>query len=334
MVLVVLLLTAVPDGEEPVQTVEASATTTVDNTTTTSTVVRSTSTTASTTTTALASPEGAARSGAVELAEGDAPADDLDRTSVASSDREALDRLVVVVEPARSGYDRALFSHWDDADRDGCDTRCDVLSAQRGADGGWFSEWDGATEYDSSQVHVDHIVALAEAWDSGAAHWSAGQRDEFADDRGNLVAVTASSNLRKSDKDAAEWFPSRAEANCLWARTTITVKAEWELSVDPAERDALSNLLASCGAAVPVPITAAPATTAPPPPPPPPPPAGGCPSGDGYTTADGSCIDDHDADGNGDVNCGEVSSSAKPVRVHGGDPHGLDRDGDGVGCEG
>ena len=113
-------------------------------------------------------------------------------------------------------------------------------------DGTWFSEWDGYVTDLTSELHIDHVVALAEAWDSGANAWTAGERDEFADYLPNLLAVTATENLRKSDEDAAEWFPSRAEANCLWSSTVVRVKAHWHLSVDQAEHDALANLLRSC----------------------------------------------------------------------------------------
>lgn len=85
-------------------------------------------------------------------------------------------------EPKREGYERGLFRHWDDDDGDRCDTRCEILAAQRRSDGLWFSEWDGYSTDDTSELHVDHIVALAEAWDSGAKDWTSAERDRFADD--------------------------------------------------------------------------------------------------------------------------------------------------------
>jgi hypothetical protein len=257
---------------------------------------------------------------------------------VVFADLALLDSLRVEEEHA-TGYDRALFRHWDDEDRDGCDTRCEVLTSQMSADGSWFSEWDGATESDTSLIHIDHVVALAEAWRSGAWDWTVAERDRFADDRANLLAVTESSNIRKSDKDAAKWFPSRAEANCLWARTTVAVKVEWGLSVDPAEKDALANLLTSCGAVAPTTTTT---TTAPPPPPPPPPPVPvqpvapppppppvqNCTPGYSPCLPPASDYDCQSGSGNGPAYTGRVNVD----HAHG-DPYDLDRDGDGVGCE-
>jgi len=63
--------------------------------------------------------------------------------------------------------DRGLFSHWDDDDGDRCDSRCEVISAQRRPDGSWLSEWDGSSTDDPNELHVDHVVALSEAWGSG-----------------------------------------------------------------------------------------------------------------------------------------------------------------------
>lgn len=250
-------------------------------------------------------------------------------TTVVYEDLARLESLTVGPEVQASTYARALFPHWDDRDRDGCDTRCEVLTSQRHADGGWFSEWDGATEYDSSLVHVDHVAALAEAWRSRAHTWPADQLDEFADDRANLLAVTASANMCKRDRDTAGWFPSRYEANCLWARTVVVVKSTWQLSVDPAEKDALANLLTSCGA---VPPTAAPPASAPAPAPAAAVPfTGPAPSGD-CTPGYDPCLppaEDYDCAG------GSGNEPAYTDRVSvdhaAGDPHGLDSDG--VGCD-
>lgn len=198
--------------------------------------------------TPAAAPEGGRRAGdGKDVADAEAGGDELDRSGGSAKLLDVLATLTVAPESHRSGYDRDLFDHWDDEDGDGCDTRCEVLSSQRRPDGFWFSGWDGYSTDDPSELHVDHVVALAEAWDSGAHRWSNSTRDAFADYRPNLIAVSAASNLRKSDRDAAEWFPSRAEANCLWASTVVRVKHRWDLSVDKAEADALGNLLRTCG---------------------------------------------------------------------------------------
>ena len=286
----------------------------------------------------MTAPDGGSRSSASDVDAGNREQDTLDRAAPTTDDAELLASLPVRPEVTSPAYDRALFPHWDDADNDGCDTRCEVLTAQRSADGSWFSEWDGTTETDPALVHIDHVVALAEAWRSGAHAWSDAQRDRFADDRSNLIAVTEASNIRKSDHDASSWFPSRSEANCLWARTVVHVKSTWKLSVDEAERTALENLLATCGAVLPPPTTTTTTTTttAPPPPPPTvappplvvPPPSNDCTPGYSPCLPPASDYDCSGGSGNGPAYTGRVS-----VDPSGGDPYDLDRDGDGIGCE-
>ena len=254
-----------------------------------------------------------------------------------SNARALLDTLAVAAESPRSGYDRDLFHHWDDEDRDGCDTRCEVLAAERRSNGTWFSLWDGYTASSTSELEIDHVVALAEAWDSGASSWTAARRDAFADWTVNLTAVTEASNQRKSDKDAAEWFPSRSASNCALAEITVTTKKVWGLKVDPAEKTALANMLRGCTATTSTPPpTPSPTTTRPPstttttrPP------TSGCRSAATYTAKNGACVADYE-DSSGDVDCGQLPAAMKPVVVKNpaNDPYGLDGDHDGIGCEG
>lgn len=286
----------------------------------------------------LASPEGAYRAADAETTD-EPKLDPFVRTLDSNTLLDVLASLPVQPESARAGYERDLFRHWDDEDGDGCDTRCEILSAQRRPDGAWLSEWDGYRTNDTTELHVDHVVALAEAWDSGADTWSRTQRDEFADWMPNLLAVTAAANVAKSDRDAAEWFPSRAEANCLWASTVVRVKSHWGLSVDEAERDALGNLLRTCGDHQPpaTPTTQPPTTLPPPPPPlaaplpvaPPPPATSDCTSGYSPCIPPGDDVDCAGGSGNGP----RYADGPITVNPGGGDPYGLDSDGDGVGCE-
>ncbi len=155
-----------------------------------------------------------------------------------------------------SGYSRDLFRHWIDASGDGCDTREEVLITERISGsvlgcrvvgGRWRSLYDGAATSNPSSFDVDHMVPLKEAWDSGAWRWSAGTREDYANDLGytnSLIAVTASSNRSKSDRDPAEWLP--AFARCSYAKYWIGVKYRWRLSVDPVEKSTLTRILASC----------------------------------------------------------------------------------------
>ena len=177
--------------------------------------------------------------------------------------RTLLAALPVANEPTRVGYDRHLFEHWDDTDHDGCDTRCEVVATERRADGTWFSWWDAKLVSVSGYLDIDHVVALAEAWDSGASAWNAAKRDAFADWQDNLVAVGQKIDASKGGKDAAEWAPPRAKSNCLFAEITITTKFHWGLSVDPAEKASLGALLDGCTRA----MSAPPPVTGPPEPP-------------------------------------------------------------------
>lgn len=171
-----------------------------------------------------------------------------------------LSTLEVQQEPSRVGYDRDLFSHWSDTDGNGCDAREDTLASQlirdgvrsasdncRIVSGTWVSIFDATTHSgSSSDLDIDHVVALAEAWDSGANTWSSSTRRRFANDPMHLIAVTASSNRSKSDRDLGEWRPARS-AWCIVATITVETKAAYGLSVDPIERDAIAEMLDTCG---------------------------------------------------------------------------------------
>ncbi len=168
-------------------------------------------------------------------------------------------------EPTRSGYDRDLFNHWIDADGDGCDTRDEVLIAESVdpvnigpgcslSGGRWISVYDGVETTDPSTFDVDHMVPLAEAWDSGASAWDAQRREAFANDLirdAALIAVSASSNRSKSDQDPAEWQPPQAAAACDYATDWVEVKIAWDLSADPAEAAVLDDMLATCDGQLP-----------------------------------------------------------------------------------
>jgi hypothetical protein len=158
----------------------------------------------------------------------------------------------------RTGYDRDLFTHWVDGDGDGCDARREVLIAEADdpvtvgpgcslSGGRWFSYYDGVSWTDTGRIDIDHMVPLAEAWDSGARDWSSSTREAFANDLGDyrtLVGVTDSVNQAKGDQDVAEWLP--AQQQCRYLREFVAVKIRWRLAVDPAERSAMQSLASSC----------------------------------------------------------------------------------------
>jgi hypothetical protein len=167
---------------------------------------------------------------------------------------QAIKRLPVAPE-TRSGYDRSKFRLWVDADGDCRDTRDEVLAAESlvrvsGCDvqrGKWRSYYDGVITRRSTTFDIDHLVPLAEAWDSGARRWSAGTRERYANDLGDprsLVAVTASSNRTKSDQDPAEWMPRLAK--CQYVRQWVVVKLRWSLKVNSSEKRALLEQASRC----------------------------------------------------------------------------------------
>lgn len=124
-------------------------------------------------------------------------------------------------------------------------TGCRVLS------GKWVSWYDGATWTNPSDVDIDHVVALKEAWESGARSWTVTTRERFANDLGHpwsLDGVTDNVNSSESDRDPANWLPPAATTHCDYAIHWISVTYRWRLSIDTAEKAKLSSLLSgSCG---------------------------------------------------------------------------------------
>ena len=158
-----------------------------------------------------------------------------------------------------TGYDRDLFHVWIDSDGDGCNTRAEVLLLQSLSPtthhnrctldtGTWVSLYDGVTVTDASQVDIDHVVPLSEAWKSGAWRWDDATRTRFANDLGfpgSLLAVTASSNRSKGDSDPTTWMPVPSAA-CDYAQRWVAVKYRWSLTVDSAEKRVLTSTLSVC----------------------------------------------------------------------------------------
>ncbi|GAB2600140.1 HNH endonuclease family protein [Streptomyces capparidis] len=175
----------------------------------------------------------------------------------ASTARSYLSALTVRAEGSSSGYSRDLFPHWI-TQSGSCNTREVVLkrdgsnvvqdSSCAAVSGSWYSPYDGATWSAASDVDIDHIVPLAEAWRSGASGWTTSRRQSFANDltRSQLIAVTDDVNQAKGDKDPAEWMPSRTTYHCTYARMWVWVKHYYGLSVDSAEKSKLSSVLNGC----------------------------------------------------------------------------------------
>jgi hypothetical protein len=161
------------------------------------------------------------------------------------------------------GYSRSYFPTWIDADHDGCNTRYEVLIAESRTTvhvgsgcylthGSWLSVYDGYVSNNPTRFDIDHVVALKEAWDSGAWAWTTSRRRAYANDLGDgrtLRAVSVASNEAKSDKDPAQWLPM-ASFRCTYVTWWVDIKVRWRLSVDSAERAAIRAVLTRCSAPI------------------------------------------------------------------------------------
>lgn len=167
---------------------------------------------------------------------------------------EAANALKVAPE-SRTGYVRAKFKHWVGVGN-GCDSRKAVIISEavikpvleKGCvikSGEWFSVYDNVKVTDAGKLDVDHMVPLAEAWDSGASAWDDKKRELYANDQTDarhLIAVTGSSNRSKSDKDPSEWMPSNKTYHCQYITNWISIKIRWSLSVDEKELLAIKSI--------------------------------------------------------------------------------------------
>jgi Protein of unknown function (DUF1524)/Protein of unknown function (DUF3761) len=174
----------------------------------------------------------------------------------------AVARLTVKGRAPKTGYTRGQFGQaWFDTDRNGCDTRndilrrdlkskqmknaCKVLAGTLAPDpytGASIRFVYGGT----SEVDIDHLVALSDAWQKGAANWPAGKRLALANDPLNLLAVDASTNRSKGDGDTATWLPPNKTYRCTYVARQVAVKGKYALWVTSAEREAMGRVLATC----------------------------------------------------------------------------------------
>jgi hypothetical protein len=179
------------------------------------------------------------------------------RPPSAAKTRVAIRRLQIAAPLSMEGYSRDRFRHWI-GQGGGCDTRERVLirdgenvivgSGCRIISGTWHSYYDGLTLTSTSQVQIDHIVPLANAWRSGAKPWADERRRDFANDLrdSQLIAVSGSSNSSKGDKGPEAWTPPRRAAWCLYSRWWVQVKRHWRLTVTRRERTELRRMVATC----------------------------------------------------------------------------------------
>jgi hypothetical protein len=175
---------------------------------------------------------------------------------------EIIETLAVKGRAAKTGYDRSSFSHWRDPDRNGCDARNDILrrdlnnlvikSDSNGCKvlGGVLADPYSGKNIDfvfgASLVDIDHVVALSNAWQTGAFQFTSEIRLQFANDPLNLLAVSASLNRQKGDGDAATWLPPTKSYRCQYVARQIAVKKKYGLWLTKPEKVAMTTLLAKC----------------------------------------------------------------------------------------
>lgn len=180
--------------------------------------------------------------------------------------KEALEELEVKGRAPKTGYDRDRFgSPWSDVDRNGCDTRNDILARDLQSrtfedsrkecvivNGVLVDPYSGERiEFErgrvtSLAVQIDHVVSLSNAWQTGAFRWSEEKRKRFANDPLNLLAVKGSLNAQKGDGDAATWLPPRRSYWCAFIARQIAVKKEYRLWVTRPEKRSMIQVLERC----------------------------------------------------------------------------------------
>jgi len=182
-----------------------------------------------------------------------------------------LEALAIKGRAPKTGYDRDRFGdRWTDdvavaGGRNGCDTRNDILRRdlidlviKPGSNGcvvlsGVLNDPFTGTSVGfvrgrgtSQEVQIDHVVALSDAWQKGAAQWDEATRRDFANDPANLQATIGWVNQQKGDGDAATWLPPNTAYRCTYVTRIVDIKAAYGLWVTQAEHDAMERVLAGC----------------------------------------------------------------------------------------
>ncbi|MDM7990755.1 DUF1524 domain-containing protein [Arthrobacter sp. zg-Y877] len=253
---------------------------------------------------------------------------------------EQLAGIPIKGRAPKTGYDREQFGPaWADTDRNGCDTRNDILARDLVdivykdgtkecvvASGTFLDPYTGATiafvrgNTTSTAVQIDHVVALSDAWQKGAQQLSAEERRQLANDPLNLMAADGPANGAKSDGDAATWLPANKAFRCEYVARQTAVKAEYRLWMTQAEHDAIAAVLSGCPEE-PVPLREGSASAA-------------AAAGAGAPAAEPAAVPAAPGGPVAYANCTAVKAAGvAPIRPGdaGWDPK-FDRDGDGVGC--
>jgi len=188
------------------------------------------------------------------------------KTAAPATALAALAKLPVKGRAPKTGYSRAQFGQsWADVNRNGCDTRNDILArdltsrtVKPGTHGCIIASGVLNDPYTARYIHftrgngtstavqIDHVVALSDAWQTGAQKLSASQRRHLANDPLELLAVDGPTNEKKGDGDAATWLPANKSFRCQYVARQVAVKVRYKLWVTPAEHDAIARVLSGC----------------------------------------------------------------------------------------
>jgi len=174
----------------------------------------------------------------------------------------ALNNLEVKGRAPKTGYARSQFPHWSDPDRNGCDARNDTLKRDltsitykvgtrecKVIAGQLLDPFTGKViNFSATKVviDIDHVVALSNAWQTGAAYFDKNKRTQIANDPLNLLAVDSKLNRQKGDGDAATWLPPYKAFRCEYVARQVAVKAKYGLWVTQPEKVAIDKILSTC----------------------------------------------------------------------------------------
>jgi hypothetical protein len=183
-------------------------------------------------------------------------------TQAATDALTVLNNLEVKGRAPKTGYARSQFPHWSDPDRNGCDARNDILKRDltnitfkegtrdcKVIAGQLLDPFSGKVitfSADKVVVDIDHVVALSNAWQTGAAYFDKNKRSQIANDPLNLLAVDAKLNRKKGDGDAATWLPPYKAFRCEYVARQVAVKAKYGLWVTQPEKAAIGKILSTC----------------------------------------------------------------------------------------
>ncbi|AHC73837.1 hypothetical protein P856_626 [Candidatus Endolissoclinum faulkneri L5] len=163
--------------------------------------------------------------------------------------------------PIHKQFDRALYRHWSDFDKDCRDTRQEVLISEslktpvlsrdgcKVISGKWYDPFNGKSFNDPSDLDIDHLVPLSEAHRSGASRWNASRREAYANDLSHpdtLIAIDKKTNRSKGDSDPLSWMPPKLSYWCQYVANWRATKKRWKLKEDLLESLWINIVIKSC----------------------------------------------------------------------------------------